>query len=225
MHDPDVVAFDIRRPWPRRSRSYDTKPDGQRWRFSGPFWTVAGRGFYWPSMITVWHREPGGADSGEVCKHYARWQGEDGKWQSRILHRWKWHVHHWRIQVGPLQHLRRWALTRCAWCGGRSRKGDPINISQAWNRKPTPWWRGEPDLFHQDCAAYERAYRSCICLDPLTDHAGYGRCSRCGKSVNFGRTELQAEQARILAAVPAGQRDRSAYQRICDMYAASKANA
>lgn len=44
MHDPLVVAFEIRRPWPRRNPS----KFGPRWR--------------WPEMVTVWHREPGNKD-------------------------------------------------------------------------------------------------------------------------------------------------------------------
>jgi len=219
MHDPDVVAFEIRRPWPRRSRT----PNGEAcWSFRGPFWKLAGIGLYWPTMITIWHREPGGQDSGEVCNHYTRWKGEDGKWQSRIQRGWRWHIHHWRIQVGPLQTLRRWALTRCAWCGGRSRKGDRADISHQWDGERGPWWRGERGLFHRDCSSIERAHASCLCADPLTEHSGYGRCLSCGRYRAFGRTELQLAQARVLAAVPAGQRDPGAYQQVCDTYAASK---
>jgi hypothetical protein len=221
MHDPDVVAFEIRRPWPRRDRSAMAR--GPFWTFRGPFWTLGGIGFYWPCMITIWHREPGGADSGEVCKHYLRWQNPDGKWQSRMLGGWRWHIHHWRIQVGPLQALRRWALTRCSWCGGRSRKGDRIDVSHQWDAPRGRWWRGEPGLFHRDCSAIATAHRTCVCDDPLLQHRTYGPCLVCGKSVSFGRTELRAAQARILAAVPTGQRDPAAYQQICDMYAASKA--
>jgi len=60
MHDPMVVAFEIRRPWPRRRR-------------------LVGRR-YWPALITIWHVEPNGHDSGEVCKHSHRWQEPDGTW-------------------------------------------------------------------------------------------------------------------------------------------------
>jgi hypothetical protein len=51
MHDPLVVAFEIRRPWPRRDRAYDKKPGRvslHSWR--GPFWVIGGKGFYWPTM-------------------------------------------------------------------------------------------------------------------------------------------------------------------------------
>lgn len=200
VHDPDVVAFNIRRPWPKRTST----------------------GLYWPSLITVWHSEPGGQDSGEVCKHYTRAQDAAGKWQTTILHGWRWHIHHWRIQIHPLQDLRRWALTRCAWCGGRSRKGDYVNTSHQWDGPRGRWWRGEPGLFHRDCSMIERAHATCLCTDPLTEHHGYGRCLTCGKYLAFGRTELRVAQTRVLAAVPHGQRDPAAYQQICDMSAASR---
>lgn len=200
MHDPDVVAFEIRRPWPERTST----------------------GLYWPPVITVWHREPGGADSGEVCKHYVRSPVGSGQWTTKHLNGWRWHINHWRLQLHPLQHLRRWALTRCAWCGGRSRKGDCVNFSHQWDGERGPWWRGEPGLFHRDCSSIERAHATCLCPDPDLEHHGYGHCRTCGKSSSYGRTELQVAQTRVLAAVPVGQRDAAAYQQVCDMYAASK---
>ena len=61
MHDPMVVAFEIRRPWPERQ----ARPFGKtRWRFRGAFWNIAGRGLYWPGLVTIWHVEPEGRDSG-----------------------------------------------------------------------------------------------------------------------------------------------------------------
>jgi hypothetical protein len=108
------------------------------------FWTVAGRGFYWPSFITVWHVEPGGADAFTVCQR--REKDADGTW--RYNGRWKWHIHHWKIQVHPLQRLRRAFLTRCEECG---RKGSP-NVSHQWDLERGPWWRGERGLYHMECS-------------------------------------------------------------------------
>jgi hypothetical protein len=107
VHDPLVVAFEIRRPWPRRDRAYDEKPGRvslHSWR--GPFWVIGGKGFYWPTMVTVWHREPGGRDSGEVCRHYVKRVGADGEYKLKILHGWRFHVVHvrWReiiIELPP----------------------------------------------------------------------------------------------------------------------------
>jgi hypothetical protein len=171
MHDPLVVAFEIRRPWPRIEK------------------TTTRRRRYWPSLITVWHREPGGHDSGTVC----RWSGS-----------WRWHVHHWRIQVHPLQQLRRWALTRCEWCGGRSRKDDRVNFSSSWDGVRTRWWRGERALRHHDCDTVWRASRKCLCDTPQLDHSSYGTCATCGKSRAYGADVTEADQ--LLAALPVRSR-------------------
>lgn len=117
MHDPMVVAFEIRRPWPRRW----TLTTDQRW--------------WWPPMLTVWHVEPGGRNAGAVCPRRARWR----------------HPHHWHLQAHPLQQLRRWLLTRCAGCGGRSTKAQPVDTSANWRDDNGRWWRGEPDLYHAGC--------------------------------------------------------------------------
>jgi hypothetical protein len=132
VHDPYVVAFVIRRPWPRRAK-------------------MPGRRLYWPMLITVWHREPGGHDSGEVCPHYRKTRLPDGTWKATILHGWQFHVHHWKVQVHPAQALRRWLLTRCAGCGGPSRRRHRVNVSCSWDGPRRRWWRGEPGLYHLEC--------------------------------------------------------------------------
>jgi hypothetical protein len=182
MHDPMLVAFEIRRPWPRRS----------------------GRGehacWYWPPLVTVWHVEPDGHDAGTVCPYRTHWR----------------HPHHWRLQFPPLQALRRRLLTRCAWCGGRSTRRDVVNHSNSgWDGgRKSPWWRGELDLFHSDCASLERAHRSCTCPDPLLDHSGYGQCALCGGVRAYGRTEAQLKRIRLMATVPVGQRDPEVMARV-----------
>lgn len=206
MHDPLVVAFEIRRPWPCRSRPVHRD---RRWDWSPPFATVAGRGLYWPTMITVWHREPDGHDSGEICKHYVRTQGPDGTWQTQLLDGWRFHVHHWRIQVGPLQLLRRRLLTRCAWCLGRSTKAQPVNVSNSWDAPRGQWWRGERHLFHLECSAASSAHRQCTCLDPVcadesAEYGPYGRCARCGMGRSFGVSDEAREYLHRMAQVPAG---------------------
>jgi hypothetical protein len=183
MHDPLVVAFQIRRPWPQK--------------FHG---ALKGR-HHWPTLITVWHREPGGHDSGEVCKHYRKVPGQPAK----FLNGWRLHIWHWRIQVHPLQHLRRWALTRCAWCGGRSRKGDYVNTSHQWDGPRGRWWRGQPGLFHGDCSSVKRAHRLCLCPVPtLTPGSSYGTCTACGKFHPYAHEPDAADF--LLASLPAGSR-------------------
>lgn len=204
MHDPMVVAFEIRRPWPRRD-SWVPK-HSPRWSITmrSPFWMLAGRRYYFPSLVTVWHVEPRGHDSGEVCKHYRRWQDNDGKWHMKILHGWRFHAHHMHVQVIPAQKLRRWALTRCAWCGGRSRKGDEVNVSHQWDGPRGRWWRGEPGLFHHDCSTVEHSHRMCLCESPVLEHDGWGRCARCRRFRSYGSVPDEADH--LLAALPPGSR-------------------
>lgn len=149
MHDPQVVAFEIRRPWPKRSGSHDARYQWATWLkpWNGwmAFWTVAGKGFYFPSLITVWHVEPNGQDALTVCR--TRSQRPDGTW--KFSKGWIWHVHHWKIQISPLQRLRRSLLTKCEKCG---RKGSP-NTSHHWDGERVPWWRGEKGLYHGECSS------------------------------------------------------------------------
>lgn len=159
MHDPMVVAFEIRNPIPRRHKSHDAKPGKPRWRWSPPFATVAGRGIYWRSLITVWHVEPGGRDALSVCGYDA-----DGRRNIRSG-RWRWHIRHWKIQVSPLQRWRRALLTRCEECG---RRGSP-NISHQWDRDHRQrWWKGERGLYHLQCSSLRTLRNAQADADRLT---------------------------------------------------------
>jgi hypothetical protein len=190
MHDPLVVAFEIRRPWPKRIKAGKTLPARLRW----------------PSMITVWHREPNGHDAGDVCKQHSRYQDADGKWQWKFHHGWRFHIHHWSIQVPALQAVRRRLLTRCAWCGGRSAKGDRVNVSLQWDGPRGRWWRGEPGLYHHDCSAIDRAHATCVCEHPVLEYDGYGRCARCDAYRAYGMSDEALARARDLKVIPAGGR-------------------
>jgi hypothetical protein len=185
MHDPLVVAFEIRRPWPRGRLGA-----GKR---------------YFPAIVTVWHREPGGHDAGEVCEHFRRVFDEGERaWRRTPVNGWRFHVWHWKIQVHALQALRRSLLTRCAWCGGRSRKGDYTNISHSWDGPRGRWWRGEPGLFHHDCSAVQHAHAKCLCDEPALSHGDYGTCTACG---GFRAWHQEPDEADwLLAAIPQGGR-------------------
>lgn len=168
MHDPLVVAFDIKRPWPRRSK--------------------VTRKLHFPAMATIWHREPGGRDALTVCKR-----------------RWKFHIHHWRIQIHPLQELRRKLFTRCTWCGGKHTKGNPVNVSSSWDRPRTRWWSGEPGLFHSPCSGIPSAKNQCLCEEPCIPSGSYGDCAHCGKR-RYGEIEpMHLAIRRLYATVPDGQ--------------------
>lgn len=174
MHDPMVVAFKVLSPIPKRDRWRGEYYKGRRWgwtrrrrtnqenlgepvyrwwRPKGWTFALAGRVWSWRTLATVWHVEPGGRDSGEVCKHYIRWQDDDGQWHSKMKRAWKWHVHHWHLQVHPLQGLRARLFDRCELCG---RKGRP-NISYQWDGKRLGWWkfRSRPGLYHMECSGYK----------------------------------------------------------------------
>lgn len=175
MHDPMVVAMEVHVPIPRRTRWRDARPGQPRWTVGRrrrtneenlgepvyPWWRptgwsplVAGRSFAWTLLLTVWHVEPNGHDSGEVCKHYHRWQDETGAWHSKPLRAWRWHVHHWRIQVPPLQQICRRLFQRCAQCGGKSTKTQPVNVSHQWDApRSKRWWKSRPGLYHSGCSS------------------------------------------------------------------------
>lgn len=195
MHDPLTVAFEIPRPWPETADwcTEQAARTGTRWRIGGPFWVVAGRGLYFPGLITVWHRDPSGYDD-TACRRK----------------RWRLHIHHWRLQVHPLQQLRRRLLTRCAWCGGRSTKGDSVNHSHTWDGPRSRWWQGEKGLFHSDCSAIKRAHSVCTCDVPVLDGDDYGRCAVCDRFRPFRFTDANLTRARELQLVPPGGRRESA---------------
>ncbi|MCP9997978.1 hypothetical protein LUX34_24000 [Streptomyces werraensis] len=148
MQDPLTVAFEVRRPWPRID-AYGTRQaarNGTRWQFRRYHDTViGGRAIRWPSLITVWHHDPSGVDS-ITCPTYPG-------------HAWRFHVHHWKLQIHPLQQLRRRLLTRCVICGGQSTREHPVNLRHSWPPK-APWWRGESGLVHMDCAGVRLAQDS-----------------------------------------------------------------
>jgi hypothetical protein len=54
MHDPQTVAFDIKRPWPHRNRS----AFGGKW--------------HWPTLITIWHVDPERDHTDDSCGWFPR---------------------------------------------------------------------------------------------------------------------------------------------------------
>jgi hypothetical protein len=145
---------------------------------------------HFPPLITVWHNEPDGQDSLTVCDRNSHWQ---------------WHIHHWSIQVHSLQSLRRRVLTRCAWCGGRHTKRDPINTGTGgWNPKESPWWRGEIEIAHSDCYTVLNAHRICLCDNPVLSQGDYGQCAFCGNYRAWRQAPTVLD--RYLASLPKGER-------------------
>lgn len=84
----------------------------------------------WLSLVTVWHVEPGNRDTRpHPCGST----------------RWRWHVHHWRLQVVPLQRIVHW-FVRCDGCGRRM--GRSPRFGQ---------WGGGKRVWHMDCFLRQHA--------------------------------------------------------------------
>lgn len=189
MHSPEVLAFHIRRPWPNQSRPFGKN---KRWSWRPPFMTLAGRGFYFPDLIAIWHMEPHGEDA---------LQGE-----CRGT-RWRWHIHHWEIQWCFLQDFQQRYLTRCTWCGKGSTKRDPVNISHDNHigaKPPNAWWRGRANSVHRECSTVAHAHRLCLCDNPGLSHGDYGQCAFCGKFRAWRKEPTIPD--RYLASLPIGSR-------------------
>lgn len=194
MHDPMTVAHEIPSPLPHRERWHERT--GKRWgfdvaRMTGPgagrrvyrWWRpkgytlrLGGRAYGLGRLATIWHVEPKGHDSGDVCRHYIRSTdpqpsalrvrlspflkarpgdpssaGATKPWISNTA--WRWHVHHWRIQVHVLGRLRRFLLERCQECGRRYPWGySPV--SHGWDSPRTRWRDGVVRRnYHRECSS------------------------------------------------------------------------
>lgn len=88
-------------------------------------------------------------------------------WILRREQKWwqhpRWHVHHWRLQIQPLNDFKRWAFSRCCKCGRSFRFGASV-CTNNWNSTGPMWFRGEKDIYHDDCdnpSSSARAAKSC----------------------------------------------------------------
>lgn len=107
MHDPSVLVADIK-GLPLSRRSF------RRWRKNGTR----------PSLLEVWHEEPGERDSGTVCGY-------------KSMRR---HPHHWRVRFMPYVELRR-RFERCAKCGRRM------------NHATRFGYMGSDKVWHDECSS------------------------------------------------------------------------
>jgi hypothetical protein len=62
--------------------------------------------------LDVWHDEPGGHDSGEICGHAPMRTGARLLWTLR-------HARHLHFRFWPYLNIRRWITDRCDGCGRR----------------------------------------------------------------------------------------------------------
>lgn len=151
MHDPSMLAFEIPAPW-IRSKKWSHRPSAPRWgvvvrrrtntanlgervyrwyKPKGYEVFAAGRTLGLATLIEVWHDEPGGADSGTVCKDRypcgVRWT---------IRHR-----KHLRWRLMPYLHIKR-RFERCEECHRRMWKA---------TRFGTGW--DAPGVLHYECSS------------------------------------------------------------------------
>lgn len=210
MHSPEVLAFSIVRPWP----TIHKKPIGRnnpKWAlpirrradgslFTSRFAYFNGAELYWPSIIDIWHMEPGGADSLTVCQNKI-YDSKTGKFK-KFTRRWRWHFWHWKITPVFLYGWRRYLFTRCAECGGPSRKGNVVNHSDAgWGGGPkVPLWCGEVHLYHAECLSKKSKRHH--------DHDPRGCYSCSGKeSFAFNRSGAAVSKLpRVMPNMPIEQR-------------------
>ena len=141
MHDPLTLAFEIKNPFVKR---HGYRPslvdiwhkDPER-RGSDDSCDWAGRhrplDQYEDALLeAIWacenvfgnppfYKAPEGSHYAQAHDAYERISRARYEWQRRHGRRWhpRWHIHHWRIRVWPLIHLRRWLFDRCSICGGR----------------------------------------------------------------------------------------------------------
>lgn len=201
------VAFEIVRPWPTVTRIPEHRLERRRvvgypWAELGwhQFWIVGRWEVYWPAAVTFWTR--------------------DRVDEPRL-----------RVRFPLLRDLRRRWLTRCEWCGGRSRKGDWVNVSGRQDRQRGRWWQRERGLYHGDCSSIEHAKTVCLCGPdggPWESELGgyaYGACASCGKYRGWLSEDERSSPTypglhvnRLLAAIPAGERDERVMEVVRDMW-------
>lgn len=172
MHDPMTVAFTIPYPWFRRSELF---PEG----YHDPFITIwhvdperdgSDDSCDWPGYKrplnareravaeAVWDMEhildnrpfyP----NHEAHREFQKLKAAIRAWRRRS--KWRvpvrWHVHHWKFQIHPLQSFKRWAFSRCKWCAKGFAFGDTNVIGYSWNGGGPLWFRSEENIAHMAC--------------------------------------------------------------------------
>lgn len=112
--------------------------NGNKHRFFAPF-------------ITIWHVDPHG-DRRYPC---------GDRTDTRRL--WRFHVHHWKVQVHPWQTLKRFLFERCAECG----RGYP------WGYAPVRHGKGTVD---QQCSRLISTRERLWQVEEIARHAINGYC-------------------------------------------------
>lgn len=199
MHSPEALAFSIRSPFPSMRRK--VRDDQPQWKSpiyfrngklrTSCFMTLAGHEFYFDSWVDVWHYEPNGADSGTICK--TKWY-KDRHGQQRAKQTWKWHFWHYKVSFSLLYKWRRHLFTRCAECGGPSRKGHMVNHSDnGWYGGPKiPFWCGEINMYHSECMSKMSKRRT----ESIHTHEK-ATCWHCSGAASFQAKAKKREASKV----------------------------
>jgi len=66
----------------------------------------------------------------------------------------RWHIHHWEFQVHPIQRLKRWLFSRCAYCGEHFKYG--YAPTSTYGGGGPRWFKSEKQVYHHNCYSIAR---------------------------------------------------------------------
>ncbi|MEE9382821.1 MAG: hypothetical protein V3V08_05345 [Nannocystaceae bacterium] len=115
--------------------------------------TVIGNRPVFGSDLFPGTEDPGplGGAYGDLNRAIHDWRKRDRRWWQHP----RWHIHHWKIQIHPLQEFKRWAFSRCSECGGRFAWGE-APLSSSWHSSGPRWFRSEKGIRHCPSPATEK---------------------------------------------------------------------
>lgn len=167
MHDPNVVALEIKVPIPhfrwkasagqprwgvRVFRRTNEANRGQRvyrwWWPKGYSVTVAGRQVKWRTIATIWHNEPGDRDALTVCRR--RVPIDKARWWYRFVPWWSAVPTTTTVETADGREERvtgRWGYYSTGWTWHVNHWSVQIHVLQMWRR-----WR------HSRCAHCNRRF-------------------------------------------------------------------
>lgn len=99
------------------------------------------------------------------------------RWSQPWYRHPRWHLHHWQIQVHPVQNFKRWMFSRCAGCGKRFR-WNYAPVSSSWSGGGPRWFKSEQGVYHHNCMPPPARRRAAGPPKPT--------CPRCGAAMVFG---------------------------------------
>jgi hypothetical protein len=99
--------------------------------------------------LDMWHREPGGHDSGKVCGQLPRRGLARAVWTAR-------HVRHLHLRWRPVLNVRHWITDRCDHCGQRFR----------WREAPYSY-QSTDKVWHDPCMSLRHVRGQ---LQDITDY-------------------------------------------------------